>query len=558
MGEYYLLSSGARRAVAAGRALQAAFLWVSLSVGTLAPDSSVGAVRGLLATYAVYSVAIWGLTQLRRSSELLRRASLTLSLVDLSVFTALLYLSSGADSPFFSPLLFLIVSGTLQWGSRGALGLGLAALLVFLPTGWFALAGLDPGRYATVLFVVRLGYALVTILLLTAFARHLENVVGELARLARPLSTEVEEEVPPFRACLAHALHVFQAKSALLVIHDGSGVGCIVQLRGSVLETLPLTGPPPKGPAAGAGSDEVRLLEVHGGRIRLTAGRVEGSGPAIQAVNAALGLRPFERALALPVLSKEVRGWLLVIDHKDPANQDLTVGAIVAAHTSAVLERWASAATVRTTYALQERIRLARDLHDGVLQFLSGVALQVDALRREQDLPRVVARRLASLKRALADEQQELRAFIAAMRPRTQPGQQRPLAEELERLAGRLERQWNIGVRLEVDPPDLVAPEALVFDIVRLIREAVANAVRHGYARTVKIAGGMDGSGFHLEVSDDGRGFCKQPGEAHSDLQSRGPRSLRERVDAFGGAMTVESSDSGAIVRVTIPAARFG
>jgi signal transduction histidine kinase len=251
---------------------------------------------------------------------------------------------------------------------------------------------------------------------------------------------------------------------------------------------------------------------------------------------------------------------ILVLDQEEPATEDLAFGAMVSAQVSIALERWQAQMTHRATVAAAERVRLARDLHDGVLQFLAGAALQLEGLLRAGNLPVAAKVRLMGLRQALSDEQRELRAFINAMRP-TRPNEAAPaidLAEELEELADHLSRYWNICVVADV-ARDLRVPTEIAYDIDRIVREAVANAVRHGRAGNVTVTARPREAVLALEIADDGSGFPFRGEMQDEELRTAGvgPRSLQERARSMGGRVRLSSGPRGARLGIELPLERM-
>ena len=132
------------------------------------------------------------------------------------------------------------------------------------------------------------------------------------------------------------------------------------------------------------------------------------------------------------------------------------------------------------------------------------------------------------------------------------------VAEELTALADRLGRHWGIQVEALVDPVDLRAPGSLMFDLTRLMREGVANAVRHGAAQRVDALVIDVSDGIELRIADDGRGFSEVGHWSDEELTGSGfgPRSLRERARALGGALQLKSRPDGSTVTIRIPRRR--
>jgi signal transduction histidine kinase len=206
----------------------------------------------------------------------------------------------------------------------------------------------------------------------------------------------------------------------------------------------------------------------------------------------------------------------------------------------------------------EDRIRVARDLHDGVLQSLTGIRLQLQALADEHGAPSTISDRLLAVERAIAIEQRELRMFIEDLKPITSRGlAPAGLEGMLEELRSRLAAEWQTPIVVRVSPPAL-AILAPAEDTLRLmVREAVINALKHANPSRVTID--VQPHGPHtlrVMVSDDGRGFPFRGRLEHDALvaSNAGPVSLRERVSAAGGTLAIESTAAGSRVEIVLPA----
>jgi signal transduction histidine kinase len=188
---------------------------------------------------------------------------------------------------------------------------------------------------------------------------------------------------------------------------------------------------------------------------------------------------------------------------------------------------------------LEERRRVARDIHDGVAQELAFIASQMHGLKAEDE--QVAAEIMESVERAL----DETRGAISALgRPLHEPFHL-ALAHTAEEVAGRL------GARLELDiDADVAVSPAWEQALPRILREAVANAVRHGRARNVTVHL-RDADGVWLRVTDDGHGFdVSQP---QSDI-SFGLVGMKERAESLGGEFRLSSAPGrGTSVEVLLP-----
>jgi signal transduction histidine kinase len=196
---------------------------------------------------------------------------------------------------------------------------------------------------------------------------------------------------------------------------------------------------------------------------------------------------------------------------------------------------------VANAAVLDERRRLARDLHDGVAQELAFIASQLRWNAGKESGERDPAPIMDAVERAL----DESRSAIAALsRPVHEPLHV-ALAHTAKDVADRL------GGRVELDIEETVdVPAAWREALGRIVREAIANAIRHGHARTVRVEF-HTGDGTRLRVRDDGDGF--DPAEPHAP-SSFGLISMRERTESLGGEFNLESTPGeGTSVEVVLP-----
>jgi signal transduction histidine kinase len=189
---------------------------------------------------------------------------------------------------------------------------------------------------------------------------------------------------------------------------------------------------------------------------------------------------------------------------------------------------------------LDERRRVARDLHDGVAQELAFIASQMHWLNKQGPDEESKEQIAESVQRAL----DESRGAISALnRPINEPLDV-ALANTAEEIAGRL------GARLDLDLDDgVTVPPAWQEALPRILREAVANAVRHGRARTVKVHL-RDADGIWLRVTDDGRGFDP----SNPPENGYGLIGMKERTESLGGEFRLSSEPGrGTSIEVALP-----
>jgi signal transduction histidine kinase len=226
---------------------------------------------------------------------------------------------------------------------------------------------------------------------------------------------------------------------------------------------------------------------------------------------------------------------------------------VVAREVGNSLDQVYLAARDRQLAVREDRLRVARDLHDGVLQALTGIRLELQALAESAGEGLLHDRLLAS-ERALAVEQRELRRFIDGLRPGgAGVSETGSLSEALTETSRRLTLEWRTAVTVRINPPTLSLPPDLERGVRLLIHEAVINALKHATPTRVTVRVDASQSDLTIVIADDGTGFPFKGTLDHEALGAAGPASLRDRVTALSGRMTISSSSSGSRVDVTVP-----
>ena len=554
-----LISARSSRVVAFARALLACFLMLSVTVGSLRNDGAQHIAQMVLAVYAIYSLLIAAAVRTVQLRRHLFSAALAMSVIDVVALTGLMYLTQSGgqqaqSAPFFTPLIFIIVSGTVNWGSRGAIGSGLLVLVLFLPTAVLGINIFDPAhKYLLQLFLMRIGYIGTITVMLAAFAGNLERLINELTRLSRVPARGGFGELP-LAESLGYAMDVFAAKRGLIVWQDPEEPHLTLvrkdfgSFHGSSLPNVD-QGPLVVSELINAPFlyDRKRKAVLYRGGTKL----LDFTGDPLQPILSSMA--DYTRVLVIPIDAGIARGLVMILDPADPVNEDLAVAAMAAGQLSLTIEAWQLHSELRIAAASEERIRLARDLHDGVLQFLAGARLQLDLISRTT-LDDAARERVKSMIEAIGEEQRGLRSVINAMRRAPEIAVAK-LGNSLDHLTNHLSRSWDAAISASVEPIDLTVSDSLEDDVVRITREAVANAVRHGGARKIDIAIRQTDDRLDIAIGDDGRGFAFQGRMANGELASYAgrPRSLHDRVIGMGGTMTVTSGKTGTSLEICVP-----
>jgi signal transduction histidine kinase len=258
-----------------------------------------------------------------------------------------------------------------------------------------------------------------------------------------------------------------------------------------------------------------------------------------------------------PFELEHLKGRVYFIDLAADDRDVIPLAEVVAREVGNSLEQLYVHDRLQQLAVREDRIRVARDLHDGVLQSLTGIRLQLQAFADRPEAPANVADHLLAMERAIAIEQRELRRFIEDLKPSSRaPGAPLAFACVLEDLRDRLSVEWQGVVSARVTPPHLEL-DANVEDSVRLmIREAAVNAFKHARPSRVSVDVQLQETGeLTIRVANDGRGFPFRGRLTHQALASAPgmPVSLRERVEECGGTLAIESEANGSTVDIVLP-----
>jgi signal transduction histidine kinase len=221
-----------------------------------------------------------------------------------------------------------------------------------------------------------------------------------------------------------------------------------------------------------------------------------------------------------------------------------------------LVETFANQASVALEYAraqrelqrlavLDDRERIARELHDGVIQSLFAVGMGLQAVAQRSGDPEVESRvesAVSEIDRAIRD----LRNYIFGLRPGLLADRQ--LRQALDDLIADFAEKSGVTTVPDIDEGLAAELAPRSADLVQMTREALSNVGRHAQAATCRVSlFREDGRGV-LQIEDDGRGFdtaAAQPGQ--------GMRNLRERVRTMGGQLAIESvTGEGTTVRISL------
>jgi signal transduction histidine kinase len=513
MSQRSIPQSRAERLIAACRLTLAVASLAAIYLDPLEPSRLPRTTYSLLSIYSLYALGVMAWTAAAQTTS--RRRVLASHLLDMTFFGLINYMTAGPTSPFFVYFVFGIICAMLRFGRRGTLMTALAAIFVFVTSGVFRIPAQS---FELNRFIIRGVYLVVLASMLMYLAAYHERVQRDLAQIAGWPRSPRRDHAELIASLMRETATIFGARRAVLAYehlseryaYEGVWIGDAFEIADRSSEPDAQTG-----------------------------------------------------GVATSFKGEFVRGELL-LDGAPSLLEEIRIAEIAGTVIAGRLDHFHAAVQLQRGAVAEERVRVARDLHDSVLQSLTGVALQLRTLPRLMTQnPEKAQKRLAEIEQVIVSGQKELRWFIDELRPRAGRSggdDVDDLDERLTQLARRFREQWALEVENEVSPVVHLLPVTTRYEIYAIVNEAVANAAKHAGAKRISVAIDVEDGQVHVDVADDGRGF---PFHGRYDLQSllatnRGPMTLKERVSSLGGSMVIDSSDEGARVEIRVPLAGSG
>ncbi len=207
---------------------------------------------------------------------------------------------------------------------------------------------------------------------------------------------------------------------------------------------------------------------------------------------------------------------------------------------------------LRTLAVAEERVRIAREIHDGMAQILAYVNTKAQAVKAylDKDKPEQASAQLEQLASAAREVYTDAREGIMALRTRVGPDQ--PLSEALQHYIERWELQSGIAGSLEIEG-EIQVSTTVELQLLRILQEALSNTRKHSGATQVEVRIHQEQDRLIASVEDDGTGFdpSNRPREAFPRF---GLAIMRERAESIGGSLDLETSPgSGTRVKIEVP-----
>jgi signal transduction histidine kinase len=547
------------RVIAGGRVALAAASLLGVWWDSSEPATAIDVTNSLTGVYFAYAVGLFGLVWARPRAK---RLAIITHLGDILFVSVLQYFTLGPSSPFFLYFVLAILGAALRWNWKGILITASATLVSYLlMTAWISRT-LRPQEFEGDRFVIRCVYLVVVAAILAYLNHHYERLRVDLERLARwpqPKTLEMQEALTQV---LSHAATIVDAERVVVIweANEEPYTYCACwPVRGTLIsrhspEVLSVSLSPggESSPledatfvAAGQSSADPTLL-IPDGR-----GRFEGADVCLRPE--LLNLLEGQGLASASFRTEHLTGRAFFTGLTSPIGEIVSLAEVVAREIGLSLNQLYAAEQLKEIAAKEERIRVARDLHDGILQSLTGIRLELRATADAVDGAPGMRDRLHDIERVLAIEQRELRSFISALGPdRSNRRDDSSLARSLDAMRERIALEWKMPVTVrcstEAVPPEIESAVPL------MVHEAVVNALKHGQPSRIAVTVESDKNKLRIVVADDGRGFEFRGRHGIQGLAAHdwGPKSLLDRVAALGGEVWIESSDTGSSVEMIV------
>jgi signal transduction histidine kinase len=545
------------RTIGPARVIMAAALVLS---GLIDPRPRPGLVSQIEVGYLAYALVLMAVSWRGWGGG--RRLDFIKHALDITVFSVSVRAWGAGPNQLFVFLSFILFSGTLRWGWRGTVSTGGLVIAIGLPES-LLLSGSGADPMLAFRARMRVVHVLVISGLLIYFERYEAAVREGLRRLAswpRGVTGNLHSGV---QEALEQAAAMVRARQAVAVWTGRSDPWLHVARWDGTQLTMS------EYPASECGSGVAAQLagsaflcseSVESGVVLVKAGQRFSTWQGVPVHSylvphlqgGALVCAPFSD-------SDRIAGRLFLVGLIPNRDEVVALAEVVAGEVGARIDELYLSEKTRQVSVMSERLRVARDLHDGVLQSLTGVRLQLQNLADDlaQTRKETVRRCLLSLEEALAIEQRELRGFIEGLKISSRPREGLGLADSLASVRERIGLKWKVPISIAVEEPGSALPAPASQVVPLMVHEAVVNALRHARPSWVAVDVRSQNGHLRLLVSNDGQGFPFRGRYDHVALERAhiGPVSLRERVTSLGGTLTIESTDAGSTVEITLPIA---
>jgi PAS domain S-box-containing protein len=254
-------------------------------------------------------------------------------------------------------------------------------------------------------------------------------------------------------------------------------------------------------------------------------------------------------AIMVPVRTTAGTSGVLVLANRPGqavlSDADLDVLGRLGRRASVAIEYRRAHDELQRVAVLDDRARIARDLHDGTIQSLFAASMVVNQIRDLKQTPDAARVLLVRLERLIGSGIEDLRGYVRDLTPALSNNDLGALVRQLVRD---FQERTGIRCRVSLEPRALATVQSAAVDIVQIIRESLSNIARHASASSCAIKLWRDGERTTLEIRDDGRGLHR------GHRRGFGLKNIVSRARFLGGEAAVTGEPgAGTVVRVILP-----
>lgn len=530
--------------IVAARLVLACFALLAIWLDPTQPDRHPPLTYSILALYVAYAIAVAVLQSFSQSHNPLAHV------IDVYLIAILIYLTQGPTSPFFVLATFALISGTLQWGARGAIATGAALVLIqFVVTAMEGVGEIDR-------FIMRSGYLLVGAALFGYYGAYRDRVSERFAKLAAwPLEDIALDDFPTIDRSLSHAANVMQSRRVVLVWETEEDPLLFVSTwAGGQKATSSFSATGFEQAIAPQIADLPFEIKHCHDLTALTPAGVKKLERAAISEPLCQRLEITGRVASAPFKTATTKGRVFFIDPAWFGDELLALVEIVGNRIGNQIQEYELRVQLQDAAIIKERERLADDLHDSTLQVMTAAALQLKDLE-EKATAADVQDALTDIRKRLVTQQREIRLFATQLRG-SQGQEAIPLELAIRRTLAKIEDIWKCKTQAKVEPASATVPQRIQQEIDFILMEAAANACRHGNAGNFDVAVEIAPDQLNLRIGNDGAALPGIIGQVDGQALTEravGPRSIKNRVAGSGGHMTLLSAAGGVALHIRLP-----
>ena len=556
------------KALAIARVILAVASALAIYIDPTEPSRYSALTYVILTGYTLYSFLLF-FPSLVLSHPTIR---VQIQIIDVLGTSVLIVGTGGSSSPFFLFYTFALITAAYRWGLRESVWNGALVAVVFFI---FSVVSFDDltlfvrANSEVNNFIIRSTYLILMSVVLGYLGENEKRLRSENALIARAMGKAKAEYglTQSMQASVNEIRAFYDAEAAVFVAEElGTGriyvLGCpasdlqcefgrFVELDPNqrFLYFFPVNGESWYSLKQRNGVYETRFLDAHG---RPTPDR------QLEYPREFASLHQFQSLLGGKIdFGQELTGRLLILNPKLKIHrwQELVFMQRVVRSVMPTLYNVYLWRRLRSRAGAMERARLARDLHDGVIQSLIGLEMQLDVVKHRIEIGATPkASEVERVQQLLRNEIKGVRNLMDELRqPRLEPSE---LVNFMSEQVDKFGRETGISSKFVAETDHVPLPPDVCREMVQILQEALMNVRKHSGAKHLLVRLSAPEDDLNLAIIDDGCGFDFEGRLSHSQLDEKklGPFVIKERVRLIRGELEIESLPGhGARLDVRLP-----